>query len=276
MEVFLECMKNTLLLAFLLTCLPAVAQKQPQLTILTFSGDVTIGGQPVVAGQLVYDDSKNLLVNGKESYANILTETGYARKLGSGSYPPVSLNSESAKAKPKRSSSVYYHPSPIAILTAPEAPHKKVFGDSVFLLWKVNYSSKPELPFRISLLTMFDDPLFDTTTQVSFCALNVGPFLLRDNAIVIQVKSSTERAVQGAGKMDEAMRLRIQNDLQLLVANTETERAIARVAIFEINDLIYDVTYGLYKLRMAEKAAGVPIVSNYYQRLLKKYGMETL
>ncbi|HEY5747639.1 MAG TPA: hypothetical protein VIU12_16305 [Chryseolinea sp.] len=72
------------------------------------------------------------------------------------------------------------------------------------------------------------------------------------------------------------MRFRIQNDLQALVANTETERAIARVAIFEVNDLTYDSTYCLHKLRMAEKAAGVPIVSNYYQRLVKKYGMDTL
>ncbi|AYB34340.1 hypothetical protein [Chryseolinea soli] len=270
-------LKNTLLLAFLLACFPSVAQKQLQLTILTFSGDVTIGGQPVAAGQLVYDDSKNLLIRGKESYANILMETGYARKLGSGSYSPMSLNSVSASAKPQSFHAADYEP--IVVLTAPRTstPHTTVFGDSVFLLWEGAYSRKPLPPCTVSLLSMFDDHLLDTTSQSSFCALRVAPFFLQEKAIVIQVKSGQARSsMHVAAKMDEEMRLRIQNDLQTLVANTGTQRAIARLAIFEINELIYDVTYGLYKLRMAEKAAGVPIVSYYYQRLLKKYGMDTL
>jgi hypothetical protein len=270
-------MKNLLLLAFLLTCIPSVAQKQPQLTILTFSGDVTIGGQPVAAGQLVYDDSKNLLIRGKESYANILTETGYARKLGSGSHSPVYLNSESARPEPPPYHAVNYDPPPIDIVTAPDRPLKNVFGDSVFLMWKGNYSRKPVPPFTVLLRNLFDDQLLDTVSQRSFCALHVGPLLLREKNIILEVKSSQDwSSMHMLAKMDDETHLRIQNDLQTLVAHTETEHAIARIAIFETNHLIYDVTYGLYKLRMAEKAAGVPIVSNYYQRLLKKYGMDTL
>jgi hypothetical protein len=270
-------MKNLLLLAFLLTCLSSIAQKKLQFSILTFHGDVTIDGQIVVAGQLVYEDSKNLLIRGKESYANILTETGYARKLGSGSHSPVYVNRESAKPEPRPYHAVDYEPPSISILTASKPPLKNVFGDSVFLLWKGNYSRKPVPPFTISLFSMFDDQLLDTTVQSSFCAVHVGPLFLREKAIIIQVKSSKDQSsTHMMAKMDEEARLRIQNDLQSLVGNTETERTIAEIAIFETNLLIYDVTYRLYKLRMAEKAAGVPIVSNYYQRLLIKYGMDTL
>lgn len=268
-------MKNILLLAFLLTCIPSVAQKQPQLSILTFSGDVTIGGQPVVAGQLVYDDSKNLLINGNGSYVNILTETGYARRLGKGSYSPEYVNLGSPRAKPGSEKGMHYYPPRLDILTAPERGPIKIFGDSVFLLWKFNDSRQPA-PITISILNPFEDHLLDTTTQQSFCVLGVAPFFLRETLVIIDVTSAIEREVRSLRKMDEAMRMRIQNDLQTLTANTETERAIARVAIFEINELTFDVTYGLYKLRMAEKAAGVLIVSNYYQRLLKKYGMDTL
>jgi hypothetical protein len=272
-------MKNILFLVFVVGCIPSTAQRQPLITILSYHGDVTLGGHPVAAGQVVFDDGRNLLIGGQGSYATILTETGYAQKLRKGNYSPVLLNNEPADIK-RQTSSVRESP-PIAITTAPDPPYVEIFGDSVFLLWKGTSALKVVPPFTVSISTMFDDRLLDTLTQQSYCALPVGSVLLQERSIIIQVRSSFQNMSLHSHyfpvkKMLDDDHLRVQNELQILAATTETERAIARIAIFDINDLIYDVTYGLYKLRMAEKAAGVRIVNNYYQRQLKKYGMETL
>jgi hypothetical protein len=274
-------MKNTLLLTFLLACFSSAAQQQqqPLFTMLAYNGDVSLGGHPVNAGQVVYDDGRDLLIEGKGSYANILTETGYALKLKRGRYLPTTLNSEAAAATRRPSGSLIESP-PIVFLTAPEPAYAEIFGDSVFLFWKGSRSGKLVPPFTVSLLNMFTDPLLDTTSEDSFCAVPVGQLLLQENAILVRVRSSQAKSQVSpyisVRRMLVDVRLRIQNDLQMLVAHNETEYTIVRMAVFESNDLFYDVTYCLYKLMMAEKAAGVPIVSNYYRRLLKKYGMDTL
>src|SRR5688572_6792187 len=76
------------ILAFVLILFPLLteAQEVPLFKIISQNGSVLLDGDSTRCGQVVTSKNQELKISGKDCYAIVLTEAGYAFKLKRGNY----------------------------------------------------------------------------------------------------------------------------------------------------------------------------------------------
>lgn len=88
---------SLLLVILLFLSLPAVAQKEPWIRIVSFNGTILIDNLPVKSGQRV-PYSKKLIID-KQAYAYVVTPKGYATKIGAGTWSAADIEDFAFKTR---------------------------------------------------------------------------------------------------------------------------------------------------------------------------------
>jgi hypothetical protein len=147
----------------------------------------------------------------------------------------------------------------------PSSEYAQICGDSIFIAFTNNYNDKP--PFKFKAVNMFEDILVEDNLSNFWKTFNVKNLFGNETSILLEVSSGQNRSDRILVKKPSPGLLRsLQYDFERL----EKDPA-ATIALYEINDLYFDLIFHLYKIEKLEVNNLDPISSAYLARIKDKY-----
>lgn len=242
----------------------AFSQGDPLFKIISCSEGVTLDGNEVIPGQIVYSNSIKLEIP-KKGFAGVMTTEGYAAILTKSFKAKLVNWSIEYANRETRSSAVI---ATVPWFTIPgqfSNQFSYISGDSVFFGFKANY--KMDSPITAKFLTMFDEVVLSDTIESNWKVFNVNKLLENEAAILFELSSNTftsEKILLVKIKKELLMKVkfeiaRIQDDL------------IAKLALYELNDLYHDHLFQLYKIETTKNLNLDLISTAYLAKRREKY-----
>ena len=244
----------------------AFSQGDPLFKIISCSEGVTLDGNEVIPGQVVYSNSMKLEIP-KKGFAGVMTIEGYAAILTK-SFKTKFINWSIEYSKKESWHRDVYSIQDFKIQGDFGNQFAQISGDSVFFAFKVNY--KMDSPITAKFLTMFDEVVLSDTIESNWKVFNVNKLLENEAAILFELSSNTYRS--------EKILLRKINIELLSKVNLEIARIqddlIAKLALYELNDLYHDHLFQLYKIQTAKNLNLDPISAAYLAKQKEKYQLD--
>lgn len=269
-------MKKLLLLIAFMSTIPALAQES-LFQIISFNGIVKLDETQVVCNQSVTSQQQKLKIEGKGSYAIILTEKGYAFLLSRGNYAVLEIsNREDSNVSKWIQPTGVIHDGPrddlgfVAI-----EDFNFVYGDSITLIWRPK--TIPSHAYILTVQNIFGEDVYESTTETNVHTFKVSPLFDNMSLLVYHLNSddnrniSRDRAIKNVTKKE---RDQIAYDLSCAKSEDFINHQLARMAVFETFNLYYDQVHHLHKLWAYTRKTGVKIKHPYYLRLMKTYKLQ--
>jgi hypothetical protein len=271
---------SSFIVIFFSVVLTASSQDALVMRIIYAAGNVTVDEERVTSGRKVYSSSNEMKV-APDGMAYVLTEAGYAYRFAEGRYLVDSIDHIIVGKKGKAARSLPVHIASherLRLTFDVSFESNYLFGDSIFVVVRqVNQAGEgkdvPKLPLRIKFLTIFDDDLYETVSESYYIGLKVPAELNADKTIVIEISNpefSSERFV--IRKLTSEKHETIQHLLDEYSEETALEKELIAAALFELEELMYDHVWRIYKLTQMQKQIGV-VPHLYYQRQAAALGI---
>ena len=242
---------------------------QQYFQIITFKGDVKLDSLSVTCGQKI-DDSHQLLLIGKESYAAVLTSAGYAFQLGRGKHKIKQILDQDisnlSRIKSWRGTGAVNRQYPDAInVLSVDRDYSYLAGDSLTIIWQKQADKNT---YSVTLMDFLETKLLDTLVMAN--AITVPVDFAKNKGILFQVKaeklSSNMMLVK---KSPEVQNFRA--DAACVSSVDFIERELLLAGLCEIYNLYYDQIHHLYTLYRYSQVTGKKIKHPYYERMLTEH-----
>ncbi len=269
-------MKYLLSFFILLSIHHCKAQDDHLIRIVAYAGEVTLDDLPVTSGQLVFSLSNKLVVAKNASYAYVLTQKGYAMKLGPGSYSVKNMEDYiyKKKYKPRTSPTGAVHksaPYKLLIIGLDDVMPILLMNDSIHIRWKKNpYSeavAKP--PYRLKFYTVFEETLLEITINENFIKTDLRKIAGNEFAVVVNINDGSHDPIPIKFLASEDS-LDVFNDLSKVLSDP-IQKDILDLVIYDGNNLILDLMFKLDKISKTEPTSLPSDLKNYVLLLKKKY-----
>ncbi len=234
----------------------AFSQDDPLFKIVSCSEGVTLDGNEVIPGQIVYSNSIKLEIP-KKGYVGIITAGGLAAEIRMtikvklvnkkfGKYSLILLEDE-----------VGFHGT---------FNNSRIYGDSLFV--GIYDKTRIGAPYQVIFLNFYDDVLKRDTLRKNWEVYALDEVLNKDTSVLVNVQSifkPNERNLRGAVRRLRFEPPRLKYDL----SRAPDEVSIA--AIFELNNLYYDHIFQLYKIRKDNSNSIDKISQAYLSQRVEHY-----
>lgn len=267
-------MSRLILALTILLPLLCYSQDVPLFRIIAAKGSVLLDEDSIHSGQIVTSVNKKLQVSAR-GYVSVLTDRGYAFRLGRGS------RSVKAISKMKRSNfhemnqptgAVHRNYRDFDVLGM-NPTYAYLACDSLTIIWKpVNNGDSI---FKVRITSLYDSLISDTITSQNFTTMSVPitfekePFFFRISSENRGAKySSNEYIVRSANKK---LKQDFRSELNLIPKDDFIENTLLILGNCEIYEFYYNQIYYLNKLWQYSRKNNIEIKNNYYLRLLEGY-----
>jgi hypothetical protein len=247
----------------------AFSQSDPLFKIINCSEGVTLDGNEVAAGQVVYSNSLKLEIP-KKGYANVMTIEGYAYGLEQN--VRVSLVNETIKnnkgVRKAPIHPVYAHPEIFRILGDGSSV---IYEDSIFFAVFDLYGIGP--PYSLVFKNVHDEVVFQDTLDLNWKIYSVKSLLTKGKALLYRV-TSIKSSNDFNNPQNYAFIKRDERAIKKISQKLEFHNIVELAALYELYNLEYDHLFQLYKVETSKNLTLDPISIAYLAKRREKYQLD--
>jgi hypothetical protein len=261
-----------ILLLFFVSIQFAFSQGDPLFKIINCSEGVTLDGNEVAAGQVVYSNSLKLEIP-KKGYANVMTIEGYAYGLEQN--VRVSLVNETIKnnkgVRKAPIHPVYAHPEIFRILGDGSSV---IYEDSIFFAVFDLYGIGP--PYSLVFKNVREEVVFQDTLDLNWKIFTVKNLFTENKTLLYRV-TSIKPATDFNNPQDYAFIKRDERAIKKIsqkLEKLEFHDIVELAAFYELYNLEYDHLFQLYKIETTKYLNLDPISIAYLAKQKEKYQLD--
>lgn len=271
----------SLILALIFSSYLCQSQEVALFKIIVTKGVVLVDGDTVQSGHTITSRSKDLEVK-QYGYVAVLTEEGYAFRLGSGNRSVKSIS------KMKRSNlrsindqvgavhrNINYQD--IMVMGITRADYSDLAQDSLTIIWKP--TNKEDSVFKVRITNLLDDFHSESITHKASMTVGVSQLLEKERALIFRISSESRGARYSSKEFivkdaEKKTKVAFLYELKLIQSNDFIESNLLKLANCEIYNFYFDQVYYLNKLWEFSRKNNIEIKHKYYQWLIKEYNAD--